>query len=835
MSKKLGPIFIDFNKTVAINIVRDGNNFNISITRNNNLAGNIGLNNYIRNLKRILKFEQAPDGKNLDIYLGKLKLGEITDYQMFGNLDVNTNYYNSIYLLTTTEVRMLSQGRLEDIEGIEIPFNRPPVDTNNHEAVNLPSPKTDLHTHMSGALTVDNMMQIGNKYNVFIEEKLLYLAGIITDGSNGKDYHAYTPVETPKGVRGLNWNDLSDLDKRKYADQLKINSNKQETFARMDECYDFRDPFVKIKGPYFSLDNHSAYLDTAKLNPNFDLFEDVLKTQLEMLCEHYQKTGVEYAELSVSDVCKNPKDSVKFLKTIDKIMPGIEEKYPDVTIRFLGGIPRCLTQANLANRTAILVASSQSKYVNGLDIMAHETNNTMYFRQALETCLRYAFDTDNPDYVLRVHAGESDVHNDNVKNFLQIAKNFRVQYCDETGKDISQVKMPVLRIGHGLHGLDDETIALCKELDAIIEINPSSNFSLNNVDGFENFPIKKYMDMGLHVVMGTDGHGMYSTDARQEAIHAYGMGVSIEQLEEMNKFERGYIERQINASKRKENSVYDEDEDLYTTELPASKDDLDEERGELLAEKVKTRENAISKLKNKNIKVDYYDKSETCKDLSDNDFESDLKGKTPICILGQTSKMWKGMTTDEKRSCMEQMVKSIKHINPSKQYIVTTGLELGFAGELLNLVHSLKPDVKVVSYIAESKLGSEYLTRHSTHVKIFKGTSFSFSSSMANEIKHKGGEYLVFGEGATTNDYIMDAHNRGCRMHLYNGAGGCNSKNKLLKGNGYEFVDYSQVDRRTKTTLTEEERQLLEQRLAESVNKQLDATAEEIDIQSDYN
>ena len=71
--------------------------------------------------------------------------------------------------------------------------------------------------------------------------------------------------------------------------------------------------------------------------------------------------------------------------------------------------------------------------------------------------------------------------------------------------------MPRIRIGHGVffNDYDEEkgkqTIRLVKEMGAAIEINMSSNFLLNNINAANENPVKKYLDEGVMIVIGTDG------------------------------------------------------------------------------------------------------------------------------------------------------------------------------------------------------------------------------------------------------------------------------------------------------------------------------------------
>ena len=74
---------------------------------------------------------------------------------------------------------------------------------------------------------------------------------------------------------------------------------------------------------------------------------------------------------------------------------------------------------------------------------------------------------------------------------------------------------------------------LAKKMGAIIEFNMSSNLALNNINSIEEIPIKSYIDAGVKVVLGTDGHGLYSTTGEQEVILAMAAGLEPEDFEKI--------------------------------------------------------------------------------------------------------------------------------------------------------------------------------------------------------------------------------------------------------------------------------------------------------------
>lgn len=522
MASVIKGIFIDVNKSVEVYIKIENRKLGFELVYPKEKEQNVGFRNYVNNIRKMLKVEYHISNENkvvgIDVFLGRFKLGEISSYQLFGMVD-NKSKYHGFYYLNSSEERILSQGNIQSIEEMGAPFER----------CETKKPLTDLHTHLSGALTADDLTLIAKKFNPHIPVEIIKKAGI--DVSKYEKYLEVTEEKDfdgkPLEVSRLAFNNLSQEDIEKYKSKLSINVNAQETFGAMEECYSFRHPIVRLGDKSYGQDVS---------------IEDLFTEQLRCLARHYQKTGIKYAELSISEICKTPDD---FLIVIDRVMPKIEREFPDVALRFLGAIPRTLNRPELKLRNENLLKVASSPYVAGLDVMAHEVNKTKHFAEIIKDCLDYSREKKDPNFVIRVHAGESDMHYDNVKQFLKIIN----EYCEEY-----KTKPPVIRIGHGINGFDDETLALAVKLGVIVEINLSSNLALNNVDSVTQVLLKKYKKAGLKIVVATDGHGMYSTDSHQEVELAVAAGLTPDDIVEMMEQEREYINNAQSAYLKKKKS-----------------------------------------------------------------------------------------------------------------------------------------------------------------------------------------------------------------------------------------------------------------------------------------
>ena len=460
-------IYIDETKTAEIRIFfdRELQAFSIDAVPAQGVEVTRGVQHYLNNLNKILRVEANRTTKKIEIQVGQIKLAELDedDYETYAEIDVRTNTCNNFYYLTTSEQRLLSQGDVTDIASVGVPFKR-------EETV---TPKTDLHTHFSGAVSVETCEEIGREYNVLITQELLIDAGInienYINAGTSEVYKERTKAGELVEKHGVRFNTLTDEDRKTYMSNLSIGINSQETFIRMEECYEFRDPFVKLKQPFF--------------DPS--LKEEAFEKLLASVAREYDKNGVEYVELSDAGACKD----IEFVKLLNKVMPKIEEQFK-VKIRFLGGIPRAMSPKIFGDRMQVLLNVAKCPYIVGFDAMGHETNRSQDFGAAIKSSMEYAIQNKDANWVTRIHAGESGVFEDNVLEVLQIAQSLRAE------NGITEPGLPLIRIGHGLHGMKQSTMDLVKELGAIIEINISSNLALNNVDALKQVPIKQYLDYG---------------------------------------------------------------------------------------------------------------------------------------------------------------------------------------------------------------------------------------------------------------------------------------------------------------------------------------------------
>lgn len=110
--------------------------------------------------------------------------------------------------------------------------------------------------------------------------------------------------------------------------------------------------------------------------------------------------------------------------------------------------------------------------------------------------------------MIRIHSGENLKDETGIKDVLSIIKEEANHYGNT---------YPKIRIGHAIHGINEETAKLMKEMDVAVDFNFASNEKLGYIekDGKDKYVentvylCDKY---GIREFLGTDGAGMYQSN-----------------------------------------------------------------------------------------------------------------------------------------------------------------------------------------------------------------------------------------------------------------------------------------------------------------------------------
>ena len=244
-------------------------------------------------------------------------------------------------------------------------------------------------------------------------------------------------------------------------------------------------------------------------------------------------------------------ESLHMLEEVHQVMPKIL-KETGVLIRFLAAMRRIpltivkdsITPADyLVKNLTVLNAVMEDPYVAGCDFVGEEINDIQELAPAFREIVKIA--RRDPDFVIRVHAGENDSLRDNVAHSIQCVKDALAP-----GQ-----QMPQMRIGHGLYTCSlrsekgKELLRAIRDNHIVLEFQLSSNVRLNNLNLLDKHPLHQYLRAGIHCVQGTDGGALYGTNSIDEQL-------SLEKLLNLT-------HKELRSMKETENAILTESRDAF--------------------------------------------------------------------------------------------------------------------------------------------------------------------------------------------------------------------------------------------------------------------------------
>ena len=604
--------------------------------------------------------------------------------------------------LSPFEIRILGRG-IDSAISSQIPYDR--------SNVAKFTPKTDLHTHFAGNITVDSLIDIAGKNDTRYPVSLLRELGI----NPGAALMIDDPRDPEKKNPMVFVKDLGTEDVNKLKAAMAIPIEQQTTFTHMERIYRYRSPITK------DITNFSDFLVA--------------------IANEYKKQGIQYAELSISDIV-----DPRYLEQAHKVLPEIE-RTTGVQLRFLVGLWRHSDEEwNLYEGQRIMLAAERSPYIVGVDWMGQETNSTHSLTGSFSQLAEWAR-VNHPNFIFRVHAGENPLQAENVGVAASLAEKYGVR----------------LRIGHGLYGVDDDVMAQLKRIDAIVEFNMNSNMALNNLDSPGTIPIKRYIDHGIRVVLGQDGHGIYHTSGRSEVLAASLAGVTAAEFASIARTEYRHIHDQIDDFSRRA--------DLPVAfRIPAN--------DEYPSPAEAVRKAAEASAKAAQHLTDLKNHITECGIISDPAaIARDTEGKTPIWLGLASARSWPTISPDQQEEIIKAFKILVDCVDPKKAYFITGGEDIGSAKIFHGLAHAREPEGLVVlgATVAESN-PDDFHAGTITHASIVARSWYDKAASVARLVKEGSGESIFFGGGAVVADEITTAHNARLGLHLMDGPSGASTQ-----------------------------------------------------------
>lgn len=662
--------------------------------------------------------------------------------ELFGRYRVTprgVDYAETFHKLTVFETRMLGNERLYRW----LPYPRSTL-----------APcvlKTDLHTHSSGQISAEGLLEVAAKNNVAYPTRLLDIlhipypdhAVVKTTRFFFPPTDAADPASVPKEEDAVPVSSLSADARERLTVALSIPPDRQMTFGELEiTVYRYRTPISK----------HPAVA--------YDL---LLKT-----AEEYAQMGVAYAEITATSTSLLLPD---YLRLLHEAMPGIE-KATGVAVRFLVGLPRNFSPAMLHREVDKIELMGASPYIVGVDFMGFEDNKVGELEPYMQRIADWAKAHD-PEFTLRIHAGENRKNLGNVKESLRLAQKFGMR----------------VRIGHAAHGLDDEAIdiaeTLAQEKLCVIEFNPDSNLALNNIDTAEELDMAKCLNRDIPFVICSDGAGLYQTDVQQLELAAAFAGVGANRILSVAGHEEAHMAREAARFARKHNAL--PADFLAQAEAGFAK---------LAARKLPDAPRAQDRQREFEAHLGQLGIQFSAESIAEA-----TRGKVPILLLGATGERnWQLISLPHRQQIWRALDGLVQKLNAQKCYFligrpkdegITSLLSRAVAER--NAHASPEKRMALISATVQADQTTHSFTPGLSHVLPLKGSLFSVPDQLVKYVSQENGVMLCIGGGTFVRDAILVARGEGIAFGLMKGPEGASTDKAVMVNPERQFHDFNSL------------------------------------------
>lgn len=548
---EFGKFYLDKEKDIVVNLNMEHSNLYYRIQVLNHKSKNL-----INNLAKITNQEVTCQDGEYGIY-GEIPCYIKGDGQKVYILRLNGTKLANIYpdgkIEVNSSIPAIAKTLMSQTKDYKYSLRETLVKSYVPEKVKL---TTDLHTHGNANLNADILIALAIKHQIryplyyikklklvlskkqgqFLEKQRRYVGkNLDLSGLSGKYRERRIDDNT-----FINFADLilenpenatNNINKIRIS--LSILKDSQAVFTNLEKLYLYRYVFTKgveadykielprdveiedenICGYFRQMQRDQQNKDYGELT----FYEDTLL----WIGREYQKRHIKYVEISDTTLVKREESAARMLEQIHHVLPLIKAE-TGVDIRFLAAIrriPLTLVKQNITSGNYLTEAIKALKvvckdpYVVGSDFVGEEINDIAELKAVIrEIVLKIA--KQDPNWTIRVHAGENDSLKSNMAKAIQLV---------EESLDAGQ-RFPYMRIGHGLYCANlksasgQELMKKIKEHGIVLEFQLTSNVRLNNIIDLKKHPLKTYLENGISCVMGTDGYGLYGTDSIDEQL-----------------------------------------------------------------------------------------------------------------------------------------------------------------------------------------------------------------------------------------------------------------------------------------------------------------------------
>jgi adenosine deaminase len=697
-----------------------------------------------------LKFSRRPDSSpslavtlppsasaefQIDIRLG----GSATkEGELFGRYRVTARgveYAEVFQKLTVFETRMLANEKLHRW----LPYQR--------GALKPPALRTDLHTHSSGQVSADGLMEIAVRGKVLYPTRLLDELGVLYEVKHIRRTKRffYPPTDGPEIGRipeeedGVPLDTISTQGRKMLGAAMSVPPDRQVTFGDLEvSVYRFRTPITKSPSIAHEL--------------------------LKKYAEEYSQQGVQYAEITAtSGGLLLP----EYLTMVHEKLPQIEAE-TGVQLRFLAGLPRNLPEELLAREVEKLKIAGASPYIVGVDFVGFEDNKIGDLEPHIKSIAEWAEHHD-PEFTLRIHAGENRKNLTNVRESLRLAQKYRMR----------------VRIGHAAHGLDGEALeiaeALAKDNLVVIEFNPDSNLALNNIDTAEELEMVKCLNREIPFVVCSDGGGLFQTDIWQLDDTASFAGLKEHHLDTIVQHENRHM--------RREAARFDRKSRLLAPDYVAR---LEERFAALPTLTIQPR--ADSDATTRAFEEHLRRLGIQC---SKESVEQATSGKRPLLVLGASGARWWDKISRLYQSIIRDVAQGVvSAIDPASTYLMIGRPKNAGITSVLSaavIAHNEAPkgaqEISLISATVQADQTTQSFTPGLTHVIPLQGGLFTVPHQLIDYVADREGMVVFIGGGTFVRDAILVARERGIPFALMCGPEGASTDKSVMFDASRQFSD----------------------------------------------
>ena len=574
--------YLDKEKDIIVNLYKsEEDEITYILETPNHNTGNL-----ITNLAKLCKVETIKNENDMKIIKGTIPASingdnEIVYIFRLGGFKI-ANIYENGKIEIKAKIPAITKTLMSQTKEYNLPIEKTIVKSYILKKSKF---RTDLHTHMNANLTPDCLIALGianqiryplyyiKKLNLKVtkeqEEKILTQRKEIEKQFENSELTGKYLTRKIDDNTFINFADfiLNNLENAEYnipkiRTSLSILKDGQAVFTNLEKLYIYRYVFARGVGDQNPIELEKEKIEKIPEKDIKKMVKQMLKDKEETspyknntffenkllwIAREYQKQGIKYIEITDTNLTKKEKAGIRVIEQMHEVMPKIE-KETGVKIRLLIGIRRIpltiikdqKTSSNyLRENIDVLKAIAKSPYVAGSDFIGEEINDISELQPAITEIVRYVVEQD-PNFTIRIHAGENDSLRENVEKSIDCIINSL-----KPGE-----KIPNFRLGHGLYTQDlnsekgKELIKKMQKTGAVLEFQLTSNVRLNNLSNLEKHPIKTYLKNNIKCVQGTDGCGMYGIDTIDEQLALQDLlNLNDKDFEAMRKVEEEIIER----------------------------------------------------------------------------------------------------------------------------------------------------------------------------------------------------------------------------------------------------------------------------------------------------